>query len=61
MWLQSENYWNGLSSQDEFKAWLNQELGELYHVAEQFDAQAIKDKLKGILPEYALQDVEAVL
>ena len=61
MWLQSDDYWNGFPSQDEFKVWLNRELGELYQIGDQFDARAIKYKLKEILPEYSLHEVEAVL
>lgn len=53
--------WNGLNSQERYRAWLDRELEELYHIAETHDACAIKDKLKLIVPEYTPQEAECVI
>lgn len=65
MWLRSNNGYNtfqkNISNLDEFKASLNRELNDLYQISNQFDAPAIKQKLKLIVPEYNLQKAEYVL
>ncbi|MFZ5447633.1 MAG: polysaccharide biosynthesis protein [Thermodesulfobacteriota bacterium] len=61
MWLSSNNCWNGFSTQEEFKAWLNRELNELYQISNQFNAPSIKQKLKKIVPEYTPQESDCVL
>jgi FlaA1/EpsC-like NDP-sugar epimerase len=49
------NGWNGKNSQSEFTHWLDGTLGDLYRVADTHDAQAIKEQLGEILPEYLPQ------
>jgi FlaA1/EpsC-like NDP-sugar epimerase len=65
MWLRSSNghnnYQEGFSNLDDFRIWLNRELSDLYQSSLQFDASAIKRKLKLIVPEYNPQNAEYVL
>jgi FlaA1/EpsC-like NDP-sugar epimerase len=44
--------WHGQNNQREFTQWLNGKLDDLYQVASTHDAQAIRVKLREILPEY---------
>ena len=53
--------WNGLSSQDNFRKWLDKGIGELYRTAESHDACAIRQKLKELVPEYMPQESDGVL
>jgi len=53
--------WNGLKSQDCFRAWLECEIDELLCVAKTHDACAIKQKLRLLVPEYSPQETECVL
>jgi len=55
MVLQSHGRWNGITSQEEFKNALDAALEELYQITNTHDAQAIKRKLREILPEYSPQ------
>ncbi len=63
MTLKYNGHWNwgGLSSQNNFRNWLNQEIRELYRTAESHDACAIRQKLKELVPEYMPQESECVL
>lgn len=47
--------------QDCYRKWLNQKIEELYEAAEAFDAIKIKEKLKEIVPEYAIQEAKCAL
>lgn len=54
--------WNGKQNQAEFVQWLYHSLEDLYRIAATHDAQAIKDKLHEVIPEYApQQNVKCVL
>jgi FlaA1/EpsC-like NDP-sugar epimerase len=53
--------WNGLSSQDNFRNWLDKGIAELYRTAESHDACAIRQKLKELVPEYMPQESDGVL
>jgi len=54
--------WNGMKNQAEFSQWLDGALEEIYQIAITHDAQAIKTKLKEIIPEYVPeQDSKCVL
>ena len=55
MVLQTNGVWNGMNNKEEFKNWLDKVLKELYTVTATYDAQAIKRKLCGIIPEYTPQ------
>jgi FlaA1/EpsC-like NDP-sugar epimerase len=57
----TSNNCNGLPNQDDYKAWLSQELNDLYHYSNQFDAQAIKRKLRQIVPDYVPQNGDHIL
>jgi len=46
------NDWNGMNSQTEFTQWLGRALENLYVTARTHDAQALKSKLREVLPEY---------
>ena len=59
MWMRSNG--NGFVGYDEFRSWLSRELNNLYQVSSQFDAMAIKEKLKLIVPEYNYQEAFPVL
>jgi FlaA1/EpsC-like NDP-sugar epimerase len=63
MTLRYNGHWNwgGLSSQDNFRNWLDREIEELYSVGETHDACAIKQKLKQMVPEYSPQETESVV
>ncbi|MBF0112009.1 MAG: polysaccharide biosynthesis protein [Desulfamplus sp.] len=61
MVLRSNGNWNGLGSQDAFRAKLNQQLEELYNAAMCHDVCGIRDKIKEIVPEYSVQDSSCVL
>ncbi|MFA4902752.1 MAG: nucleoside-diphosphate sugar epimerase/dehydratase [Desulfobaccales bacterium] len=49
------NGWNGKKNQDGFSQWLDGALEDLYRIAGTHDAQAIRTKLKEVLPEYVTQ------
>ncbi len=53
--------WGGLSSQDNFRNWLDREIEELYSVGKTHDACAIKQKLKQMVPEYSPQETASVV
>jgi FlaA1/EpsC-like NDP-sugar epimerase len=54
--------WNGKNNQAEFTGWLDAALEDLYRIADTHDPQAIKAKIKEILPEYVPQQhVKGVL
>jgi FlaA1/EpsC-like NDP-sugar epimerase len=56
------NGWNGKKTQFEFSRWLEGALEELYEIAQTHDAQAIRRKLREIIPEYKPQrHVKSVL
>jgi len=61
MVLRTDGLSNGLKSPAELLKWLTSELQELYDAALRHDAQAIKQKLQEIVPEYKPQDTETVL
>jgi len=52
MVLRSNGQINGHKGRDAFCVWLNGQLDELFDAANRFDANAIKKKLKDIVPEY---------
>jgi FlaA1/EpsC-like NDP-sugar epimerase len=53
--------WQGFKTRDEFRAWLQCQIGELAGLALQHDARAVKNKLNEIVPEYTTQNTESVL
>ena len=53
--------WAGLSSQDNFRNWLDKGIKELYRTAKSHDASAIRQKLKELVPEYMPQESDCVL
>jgi FlaA1/EpsC-like NDP-sugar epimerase len=56
------NGWNGKNNRSEFTGWLNEAIGELSRIADSHDSQAIRNKLREIIPEYLPQrDVKSVL
>jgi len=59
--LKSNGCFDGYGDQDGYRDWLMNHLDELYRVAETFDAGAIKSKIKEIVPEYEIQDIEGVV
>ena len=61
MVLRTDGLSNGLMSPAELLKWLNSELQELYDAALRHDAQAIKQILQKIVPEYTPYDTESVL
>jgi FlaA1/EpsC-like NDP-sugar epimerase len=61
MVLQPNGNWCGYGSQENFRRWLNGELEELYAVAKQHDARALRHKLKQIVPSYTAEDADCVL
>ena len=52
MVLRSNGQINGYKSLDDFRGWLDEQLRELLNAAGRFDAEAIRSKLKEIVPEY---------
>ena len=58
--LKSNGCFDGYGDQNGYRDWLMGHLKELYRVAGTYDACAIKAKLKEIVPEYEIQDVECV-
>jgi FlaA1/EpsC-like NDP-sugar epimerase len=58
--LKSDGCFDEYGDQLRYRNWLMARLAELYQAAETFDACAIKAKMKEIVPEYAIQDVECV-
>jgi FlaA1/EpsC-like NDP-sugar epimerase len=58
--LKSDGCFDEYGDQLRYREWLMARLAELYQAAETFDACAIKAKMKEIVPEYAIQDVECV-
>jgi FlaA1/EpsC-like NDP-sugar epimerase len=56
------NGWNGKNSQDEFMQWLDGALDDLYRTAGTYDAQAIRYKLREMVPDYVpQQDANSLL
>jgi vacuolar-type H+-ATPase subunit E/Vma4 len=53
--------WNGCGSQEDFSAWLDKEVEELYRITKDHDAYAIKRMLSKLVAEYNPQDTECVL
>ena len=51
----------GHADQYGYRVWLFDRLAELYAAAESYDSCLIRKKLKEIVPEYEMQDVESVL
>lgn len=54
MVLRSNN-WNGKKTQMDFASWLDEYLKELYQIAHNRDAKAIRTKINEVLPEYSPQ------
>ncbi|HYA14895.1 MAG TPA: nucleoside-diphosphate sugar epimerase/dehydratase, partial [Syntrophales bacterium] len=61
MVLRSDGFCNGLKSLKDLREWLNSKLQDLYDAALRHDAQAVKRKLREIVPEYSPQDTKNVL
>ena len=61
MVLRSNGFSNGKKTLAEMQKWLNSELEQLYKVSLRHDSQAIKRKLKEIVPEYSPQETESIL
>lgn len=61
MVLKSDGNWNGHNNQEDSNKWLMQLLGELYEIAGKYDACAIREKMKEIVPEYMAKDTECAL
>lgn len=61
MVLRSNNYFKGITNQDEARECLYREIDELLKVAARHDAKGIKIKLKDIVPEFSPQQNESVL
>ncbi|MFH1350684.1 MAG: polysaccharide biosynthesis protein, partial [Pseudomonadota bacterium] len=59
--LKSDDNWPGHESHEVFRQWLMAGVEELYRLADQHDARAIKAKLKELVPEYTPQETESVL
>ncbi|RJR35901.1 MAG: polysaccharide biosynthesis protein [Deltaproteobacteria bacterium] len=54
------NGWNGKNSQAEFTQWLGRTLEDLYVTARTHDVQALKSKIREILPEYVPQPMSSM-
>jgi hypothetical protein len=61
MVLRSNGFCNGHRSGVELKAWLGPKVNELYAAAQDMNADAIKAKIKEIVPEYTPQKTRCVL
>jgi FlaA1/EpsC-like NDP-sugar epimerase len=61
MVLRTDGQMNPAASGRELSALMDARLAELYAAAERFDAPAVKQKLREIVPEYTPQDTVSVL
>lgn len=61
MLLRPDGNWNGFKSSTELHQWIKRRLEELYQLARQHDAWAVKQKLHEIVPEYTPQLTDSVL
>lgn len=61
MVLEANGYCDGYGDQDGYREWIMGQVDELYQIADAFDADAIKEKLKEIVPEYVSQDSKSVI
>jgi FlaA1/EpsC-like NDP-sugar epimerase len=61
MVLKSNGNWNGRTDQAGYRQWLLSHIDELNHLAQNYDACGIKEKLAQIVPEYTMQDADCVL
>ena len=59
--LKAQDTWNGLVSREKYSQWLLSGIEELESLAGKYDGQAIRCKMKGLVPEYRLQDGECTL
>ena len=59
--LKSNGIFKKYGNQDGYRDWLMGHLEDLYRVAETYDACAIKNKMKEIMPYYEIQDAECVI
>ena len=61
MVLQSNGNWCGHGDQESFCRWLNDELEQLYTIANQHNAKELRRKLKQIVSSYTAQEADCVL
>ncbi|MEZ4526594.1 MAG: nucleoside-diphosphate sugar epimerase/dehydratase [Desulfobacterales bacterium] len=61
MVLKSGGFYKSCGSHENYRAWLCKKLEELYALAEKQDRCGIKEKMKELVPEYAVQDADCVL
>jgi FlaA1/EpsC-like NDP-sugar epimerase len=61
MVLKTDGKWNGNGNQKSFRKWLNNNLDELYHLADVHRAEDIREKLQCLVPEYQVQHNSCIL
>ena len=61
MVLRSNGKWIEHDRPGSSSEWLHRQVGELYQLAKRQEAQAIKQKLQEIVPEYSPQEVGSIL
>ncbi len=61
MVLKSNGFYKAHGSHENYRAWMCRELEELYELAEKQDVCGIKEKMKKLVPEYAVQEADCVL
>ncbi|MGE0084852.1 MAG: polysaccharide biosynthesis protein [Desulfococcaceae bacterium] len=61
MVLKSNGFCKTRDSHENYRAWLYRELEELYDLAAKQDVCGIREKMKKLVPEYAVQDGDCVL
>lgn len=61
MVLKSDGWFNGSNDHLRFREWLNTEICQLLEMALRHDSQAVKTKLRQIVPEYRPQDASSIL
>jgi FlaA1/EpsC-like NDP-sugar epimerase len=61
MVLKAHKEWNGFGTQEAFREHLLDQIHDLYTVALVHDVHGIRQKMKEIVPEYAVQESTCVL
>lgn len=59
--IRSCECWNTYNNQGDYRQWLFGQIEELEALARKYDSQAIRKKMKEIVPEFEAQDCECVL